>query len=126
MEDLAQCMKMIRVAHMRTSVRLSDHRVVVEEYGEWLPVSQVAAFKSGYTHADAPSPTSEQSVSSLVWVASIETLDGTIHEAPNPEVAREWHREILGVDPGTAPELPGHGATVFQKRDMLIEKWPQD
>jgi hypothetical protein len=126
MGDPAQRMKMIRVAHMRTSVRLSGERVVVEDYGEWLPISQVAAFKSGYTHVDAPSSTLEQSVTSLVWVASIETLDGTIHEAPNPEVAREWHREILGVDPGVPPELPAHGSAVFQKADMVIEKWPQD
>jgi len=126
MEDLALRMKMIRIGHMRTSVRVNGKRVVVEDYGDWLPVSQVVTFKSGYTHADAPSMTSEQPVTSLIWVASIETMDGTIYEAPNPEVAREWHREILGGDPGAPPELPPDGPSVFQKKDMLIEKWPQD
>ena len=119
-------MKMIRVGHLRTSVLMDGRKVVVEDYGDWLPVSQIAIFKSGYTHADVPASSPEQPVTSLVWVATIETVDGTIYEAPNPEVAREWHHEILGVDPGAAPKLPADGSGAFQRKDMVIEKWPEN
>lgn len=119
-------MKMIRVWHVRTSVPVNGSQVAVEEYADWLPVSQIASFKSGYTHADAPSPPTspEQPVTSLIWVATIETVDGTVYEAPNPKVAREWHREILGVDPCAVPALPVDGPGAFLKKDMVVEKWP--
>jgi hypothetical protein len=117
-------MKMIRVGHLRTSAVMNGRKVVVEEYGDWLPESQIAAFRSGYTHADPPSGSPEQPVTSLVWVATVETVDGTIYEAPNPNVAREWHQQLLGADAGSIPELPADGPRAFQKKDMVVEKWP--
>ena len=118
-------MKMVRVGHLRTTVTINGSRVVVEDYGDWLPVSQVAIFKSGYSHADPSSHSPVQPVTALVWVATIEACDGTVHEAPNPEVAREWHRQILGVEPEPMPELPDGGPHAFLKSEMAIEKWPE-
>lgn len=117
-------MKMIRVGHLRTTVTLNDSRVAVEDYGDWLPLSQIAMFKSGYTHVDAISVTPDQPVTSLVWVATIEAVDGTIYEAPNPEVAKEWHRQVLGTEPGPIPPLPEGDPGAFVKKEMTIEKWP--
>jgi hypothetical protein len=117
-------MKMIRVGHLRTTAILSGIPATIEEYGDWLPESQIAAFKSGYTYADSLSGAPEQQVSSLIWVATIEALDGSIYEAPNQEVAMEWHQQLLGTAPGPIPPLPGDGSRSFEKDELRVEKWP--
>lgn len=118
-------MNMIRVGHLRTIISIEGSRVAVEDYGDWLSISQVAIFKSGYTYADPPSEAPDQAVTALVWVATIEAVDGTIYEAPNPEVAKEWHRQIVGTEPGPVPELPHGGPCIFLKKEMAVEKWPE-
>ena len=119
-------MNMIRVGHLRTTATLSGTRATIEEYGDWLPASQIAMFKSGYTYADPISAAPDQKVSSLIWVATIEAVDGTIYEAPNPDVAMEWHRQLLGTAPNPISQLPPDGPHSFKKDELSVEKWPTD
>lgn len=117
-------MKMIRVGHLRTTAIISGTPATIEEYADWLPVSQIAMFKSGYTYADPLAAPPDQKVSSLIWVATIETVDGTVFEAPNPEVAMEWHQQVLGAAPGPIPSLPAGGPHSFERDKLTVEKWP--